>query len=151
MLSHLHARSIGVINHVAAFLLAAAVALMAVQVVLRFAFNSPQAWAEEVDRYLFVWSVYLGAIIALVRDTHIRVTVLVDPFGAPAKRFADHLNRWLNVACFAFVGYWGYANAYQNRGLSFYTIAWMPQIVFFLAVPVCMTIMVIYLLLPSRK
>lgn len=151
MVSYLHAKSINVINRVAAFLLAAAVTLMAVQVVLRFGFNNPQVWAEEVDRYFFVWSVYLGTIIALVRDTHIRVTVLIDPFGAPAKRFADWLNRWLNVACLAFVGYWGYANAYQYRGLSFYTITWMPQIVFHLSVPVCMTMMVVYLLFPTRK
>ncbi|MGQ0664176.1 MAG: TRAP transporter small permease [Pseudomonadota bacterium] len=149
--SRLHAKSVEIIHLFAALLLAAAVILMAAQVVLRFGFNNPQAWAEEVDRYFFVWSVYLGTIIALIRDTHIRVTVLTDPLGPPGRRFSDALNRWLNVLCLAFVGYWGYANAYEYRAQVFYTVPWMPQILFYLSVPVCMTLMVAYLLVPARR
>lgn len=135
----------------AAYLLAAAVALMTAQVILRFAFNYPQAWAEEVDRYLFVWSVYLGAVVAAVKDTHIRVLVLVDPLGPWAKRFSDALNRWVNVACLSFVAYYGYLNAWEHRGSSFYTIPALPQVIFYLAVPVGLTLMVAYMLFPARR
>ena len=66
-----------IIQRASSYLLAAVVMLMATQVFLRFGFNAPQAWAEEVDRYLFVWSVYLGSIIALTKGTHIRVLFVV--------------------------------------------------------------------------
>lgn len=144
-------RGVKAIGACAAILLGAAVALMAAQVVLRFGFNRPQAWAEEVDRYLFVWSVYLGAVIAVIRDTHIRVTVLVDPAGPRAKRLSDVLNRWISAGCFAFVGYYAYLNAWQYRDAGFYTIPSLPQVIFYLSVPVGMTLMLVYLLLPTRR
>jgi C4-dicarboxylate transporter DctQ subunit len=147
----LRARSLQIINLAACLLLAAAVGLMFMQVILRFGFNNPQAWAEEVDRYLFVWSVYFGAVIALVKDTHIRVTVLTDPFGPAGKRWSDILNRWINVISIGFVCYYAWQLAYDNRAMTFYTLPWIPQIIFFLAVPVCMTLMIVYLLVQRQS
>jgi TRAP-type transport system small permease protein len=141
---------VSLISRLAALLLAAAVLLMAVQVVLRFAFNAPQAWAEEVDRYLFVWSVYLGAFIALTKGTHIRVGFLVDALGPRADAVSQGLGRIVNLFCFSFVAYYGYRLAYDNRHSKFYTLEFMPQILFYLAVPVCLSLMALFLVWPRR-
>ena len=79
------------ITWVASILLGSVVLLMATQVFLRFAFNSPQAWAEEVDRYVFVWSIYLGTLIALIKKTHIRVTFLTDKMSSEHKNILELL------------------------------------------------------------
>jgi TRAP-type C4-dicarboxylate transport system permease small subunit len=131
----------------ASLCLGCAVTLMAVQVVLRFGFNAPQAWAEEVDRYLFVWSVYLGTIVAWMRGTHIRVTFVVDLLGPRAEAFSMALTRGLGLFCFAFVAWFGYQLAWKNRFSDFYTLPFMPQVLFYLSVPICLTFLSIHIVL----
>ena len=133
------------LTRAASTLLAAAVILMAAQVILRFGFNSPQAWAEEVDRYLFVWSVYLGTTVALIKGTHIRVTFLVGVLGPRAEAMSLLLGRVLGLLCFSFIAWYGYRLAWENRYSEFYTITFMPQILFYLSVPISMTVMALYL------
>jgi C4-dicarboxylate transporter DctQ subunit len=135
------------VSRLASFLLALAVLLMAVQVVLRFGFNAPQAWAEEVDRYLFLWSVYLGTIVAWMRGTHIRVTFVVDLLGPRAEAFSLGLSRLLALGCFVFAAYYGYQLAWDNRTAPFYTIPFMPQVLFYLSVPVCLTVISVHIAL----
>src|SRR5438046_7025765 len=95
------------INNVAAALLIAAVTIMAMQITLRTLVQAPLSWVEEVSRYAFVWAVYLGSIVALTRDTHIRVLVMVEPFGARGTRFSDGLTWIFNILCFAFLLFGG--------------------------------------------
>jgi TRAP-type C4-dicarboxylate transport system permease small subunit len=139
------------ITWLASLTLGAAVALVSMQVILRFGFNMPQAWAEEVGRYLFVWAVYLGAIIALANNTHIRVTILTELLGPRMEAFSQRLNWIVSVLAFAFITYFGFQLAYTNRATRFYTLPDMPRVLFFLAVPVCFAIMTIYLLWPKRR
>ena len=81
-----------IINAIASLLLACAVVLMSLQVVLRFVFSEPQPWAEEINRYCFVWATFLGAAIAVAKGTHIRVTVLIDRLGPAWRARADRLD-----------------------------------------------------------
>ena len=47
--------------------------LVIVNVALRFLFNSSIVMSEEVSRFIFVWVVYVGSIIAMRDDDHIYV------------------------------------------------------------------------------
>ena len=51
-----------------------------VQVVFRYAFNSPLTWSEELARYLFIWCAFLGWIVASRRNSHLAMTFLTDRF-----------------------------------------------------------------------
>ena len=135
----------GVLSAVASIFLGAAVLLMSVQVILRFGFNAPQAWAEEVDRYLFIWSVYLGATLALMKGTHIRVTFVVDRFGAAGEAVSQWLTRIVGAAAFGFTAYYGFVLVWVNRASEFYTVPGMPQVLFYLAAPVGLTLMTLHL------
>jgi TRAP-type C4-dicarboxylate transport system permease small subunit len=139
------------INMVAAALLIAAVTMMTVQVVLRTVFASPMSWVEEVVRYAFVWSVYLGVVVALTHDTHIRVLVLVEQFGPWAKRASDILTWIINVFCFGFLLYWGADLTLKYKNAMFYTLPSVPQMIFYLAVPVSMAIGLAFLLIPGGR
>jgi len=136
---------------VAAALLFAAVTMMAVQIILRAVFAAPMAWSEEVVRYAFVWSVYLGSVVALTRDTHIRVLVLVEPFGAPARRCSDALTWIVNVFSFTFLLYWGIDLALKYRFAEFYTLPGVPQMIFYLSVPLSMALMLAFSIIPRRS
>ncbi|MFO1310941.1 MAG: TRAP transporter small permease [Burkholderiales bacterium] len=45
-----------------------------VQVVFRYAFNSPLTWSEELARYLFIWCAFLGWIVASRRRSHLAMS-----------------------------------------------------------------------------
>ena len=135
------------LTRLASLFLGTAVVLMAAQGVLRFGFNAPQAWAEEVDRYLFVWSVYLGTVVAWMKGTHIRVTFVMDLLGPRAETASQWLTRLLGLSCFAFAAWYGWQLAWVNRASSFYTLSFMPQVLFYLSVPVCLSFLTAYVAL----
>lgn len=54
-----------------ALLMAAMVVLVFGNVVMRYVFNSGIAVSEELSRWLFVWMVFLGAIVGLREHAHL--------------------------------------------------------------------------------
>lgn len=44
------------------------------QVIIRMTLGSSIAWTEELSRYSFLWTVYLGAALVAKRGAHVRVT-----------------------------------------------------------------------------
>lgn len=51
------------------------------QVVMRYIFNNPSAWFEEIARYALVWFVYLSGSYAIKYQRHVRFGVVVDLIG----------------------------------------------------------------------
>jgi TRAP-type C4-dicarboxylate transport system permease small subunit len=58
------------------FLFSVVVILIAMQVVFRFGINYSLDWTEELARYFFVASIYIGASIAIRENGHIRVEAI---------------------------------------------------------------------------
>jgi len=68
-------------------------------VVARYMFNAPLTWSDELASILFLWLAMLGAVIALRRSEHMRLTTLVNLLS-PAKRKSAVLGAQLVVAAF---------------------------------------------------
>ncbi|HET7793630.1 MAG TPA: TRAP transporter small permease [Rhizobacter sp.] len=66
--------------------LAAMVALVFGNVVLRYAFNSGITVSEEMSRWLFVWLTFLGGVVALREHGHLGTDVLVSRLGPRGKK-----------------------------------------------------------------
>jgi len=60
-----------------ALVLADIVVLLA-GVVARFVFHRPLVWSDELASMLFIWLAMLGAVIALRRGEHMRMTGIVN-------------------------------------------------------------------------
>lgn len=65
------------------------------QVVMRFIFNRPASWAEELSIILLIWFGYLGIIIGLRDGKHISISLMVNKFPEKAKKIVDILGRLL--------------------------------------------------------
>jgi TRAP-type C4-dicarboxylate transport system permease small subunit len=89
----------GVVNGVAVTLFSAMVAVTAIGVFFRYVLNSALPWAEEADRYLFIWLSFVGSSITMRRKAHIAVDIL-------ARSFEPGLRKW--VALLAQVGVLGF-------------------------------------------
>lgn len=77
-------------------------------VVLRYAFNSGITASEELSRYLFVWLVFLGAIVAMKEHAHLGVDTLVRRLPPWGKRACLVASNVLMLACcvILFLGSW---------------------------------------------
>jgi TRAP-type C4-dicarboxylate transport system permease small subunit len=56
--------------------LAAMVVIISVQVFQRYVLQYSLDWSEELARYFFIWSVYIGCSFATKEDRHLEVTIL---------------------------------------------------------------------------
>jgi TRAP-type C4-dicarboxylate transport system permease small subunit len=136
---------------VAAVLLTFSVVVMFAQVVLRGVFNAPMTWPEEVVRYLFVWVVYLGTVMGVIRGTHIRVLFAVERFGPRGRVVSDLLSRAVDAFCFGFLFFWGVDLALKYQFAEFYTLPGWPQLWFYYAaLPLSALMSLIFVLLPGQ-
>jgi TRAP-type C4-dicarboxylate transport system permease small subunit len=66
--------------------LATMVILVLANVVLRYAFNSGITVAEEISRWIFVWTTFLGSIVALRHHGHLGTEFLVGRLGPRGRK-----------------------------------------------------------------
>ncbi|MFD2435870.1 TRAP transporter small permease [Modicisalibacter luteus] len=52
--------------------------VMAIQVISRYTLGLAVPWTDEVSRYLFLAEIFLGSVLALRYQEHIRVTIVTD-------------------------------------------------------------------------
>ena len=65
------------VESAAALLVAVEIAILFAGVVSRYLFNRPFIWSDELASILFLWLAMLGAVVALRRGEHMRMTALV--------------------------------------------------------------------------
>lgn len=58
-----------------------------IQVLIRVIAGSSLAWTEELSRYSFLWTVYLGIAVVAKRGAHVRVTAQFMPMPKKAQIF----------------------------------------------------------------
>lgn len=90
-----------VFNWMTTIILGAMTALIFIQVLCRFVFNSPLAWTEEVAKYLFIWMTFIAGYVGARRGMHIGVEAVqnaLPPIGGKILRCFS------NLVCTAFFG-----------------------------------------------
>jgi len=75
----------GIINSAAVALFTAMVVVTTLGVFFRYVLNNALPWAEEADRYLFIWLSFVGASITMRYKAHIAVDLLLR-YVSPAWR-----------------------------------------------------------------
>ena len=74
---------------IAALLVIALVVLMLYDVVLRYAFNAPTTWGNDMNTWLMGASFILSIAYAMSTDSHVRVDLLYDERSRPRIRYFD--------------------------------------------------------------
>jgi C4-dicarboxylate transporter DctQ subunit len=83
------------------------IALIFYGVLMRYMFNSPKAWVEEVSSYCIVWGALLGISIALRNNHHIQVDMLYDKMPPKMKRIMDMFANLVSIFFCIFYTYYG--------------------------------------------
>lgn len=66
--------------------MAAMIAVVSVQVALRYLLNTSLDWSDEVSRLLFVWAIFLAIPLGIREGAHVGIDLLVGRLPAPARR-----------------------------------------------------------------
>src|ERR1700736_977028 len=80
---------------IAAILLAADLLVVCGSVLLRFLFNAPVEWADDVARGLMVGSSFFGAASALARAENLGVAFFIDRLPAGIRAVVDAIGALL--------------------------------------------------------
>ena len=87
-------------------LLGGMAAMVFLNVVLRYGFNSGITFSEEMSRYFFVWLTFIGAVLTFGEHGHIGVETLVRRFGRQGRLICMALSNAIILFCAA-VFFWG--------------------------------------------
>jgi len=77
-LAHLDKALLRLIELAVAALIAVETVVLLAGVIARYAFRSPLIWSDDLASLLFMWLIMLGAVLALKRGAHMRLTVLLN-------------------------------------------------------------------------
>jgi len=127
------------------FALGSMVVYIFMQILLRYVFDLPLAWSEELARFTFVWLIYLGASLAIKRKRHLRVDAALFLYPKAIRRYVTLLGDLLFL-------FFAIVIAKETATLT-YTITFIrPQVspamqipmgLAYLAIPVSFSLMVI--------
>lgn len=111
------------------FFIAFIVGIMFIEVLLRYVFNSPTIWVEELSRWLGGMVFLLGGLYAMQQRAHIRVVIVYDIVSRPVQRIFDVFST-LCVLVFGYAVAIGYSkNAWTKfETWELYGSAWNPPI-----------------------
>ncbi len=119
------------------------------QVVFRYGFNDPLVWSDELARYLFVWTAFLGWIIAARRRSHLAVGMLVTKLPPKARVACHALAALVAIAFAAVLVYYGTRIMLRNLDVDTASL-WFPMGVVYLIVPLAAFAVALYALADLR-
>jgi tripartite ATP-independent transporter DctM subunit len=79
----------GSVEAVAALLVLAEICVLFAGVVSRYVFHAPLVWSDELASILFLWLSMLGAVVALRRGEHMRMTALLQKVRPSTRAMLD--------------------------------------------------------------
>jgi tripartite ATP-independent transporter DctM subunit len=79
----------GISEWTVAILVVAEIVILFAGVVSRYVFQQPILWSDELASILFLWLAMLGAVVALRRDEHMRMTAVVGMVSPRVRAFLD--------------------------------------------------------------
>jgi tripartite ATP-independent transporter DctM subunit len=90
---------------IAAILLAADLLVVCGSVLLRFLFNAPVEWSDDVARGLMVGSSFFGAASALARSENLGVAFFIDRLPGGIRRVVDAVGALLVIVVAGYVAF----------------------------------------------
>lgn len=95
------------IDCLSVILLSGIFALGIAQVIWRWVLGNPIVWSEELIQLTYVWICYLGWTIAERKDSHIRITNVLNALPVKAQKWVQAFNHILCIVFSVLMVYYG--------------------------------------------
>lgn len=124
-------------------MLYAMLALLTVQVAMRYFLGAPPSWTEELAIGLFIWTVLLFATVGVREGFHVAIDFLASRGGSRMRRNADRFVMLVTIGFGAALTWSGYSYVVgtvgQRSAALQYPIEWLH-----VAAPVCGVLIVVH-------
>ena len=81
--------------------------VLGVQIIARYVFQNSLTWSEELVRYLFIWSAFLGVPYCINKGASLKVVQFIDYLPVKLKNIVLMIDRVLMVVFFAAIFVFG--------------------------------------------
>ena len=127
--------------------------IVSYEVIMRYLFNSPTIWVNEVSRFLQIWATYLALTYSFHKKDFIRITVIYDRLNENGKKILDFISFIFILIFSSFVVYFGWLIAYDSLkvGRTSSTILDVPSFLTEFAIPLCFAFLVLRVILEAIK
>lgn len=131
------------LEHLCALMLAVLVVLLFIQVFSRYALADPPDWTEELARAVFIYLIFVGGALAVVRKAHLKIETLHERLSPGARLSLDSVLILLGVV---FLGVVVYHSVTLLGQLSHQPMTSVPisKAFMFAAVPIGCALMLVY-------
>jgi len=119
-------------------------------VISRYAFNFTFDWAEELSRFLFVWSVFLGSALIMGENGHLAVEFLPNLLkGSLPGLVLEFIVKLLSYSFMAILLTQGFK---MTRMMMFQTSPGMglPMGIVYAVIPLSSVLMILYMIQDTR-
>ena len=127
--------------------------IVSYEVIMRYIFNSPTIWVNEISRFLQIWATYLALTYSFHKKDFIRITVIYDKLNESGKKVLDFISFIFILIFSCFVVYYGWLIAYDSLkvGRTSSTILDVPSFLTEFAIPLCFAFLVLRVILEIIK
>jgi TRAP-type transport system small permease protein len=132
------------LQHLLWMLVAILTASVFLQVLSRFVLKYPLPWTEEISRIAFVYSVFVGATLAVRDNTHLNIDILLVLLPQKMSRIITVSGAILVGIFLCFVTWEGTALV-RATGIQMTPVMQIPFRYLYLVVPVSGALMLLYL------
>jgi len=107
------------------------------------ALSHPLVWADDIARFLFSWTAFLGADIALRHSRLVGVDMLVNKLPPKARKLTEIIVYSIMVLILISFVYYGTQLSIKNWDRDFQTLSFMSYSMVTLSLPVASVFMII--------
>ena len=110
-------------NHTEEIVIVAMFALMVavifLQVIMRYVFSNSLSWSEELGKFLFVWITWLGISLGERKGEHIKITMLTDRLPFRVAQAVNILSEIVVIVICAVTFYYGISLVFSQMGTHY--------------------------------
>ncbi len=116
--------------------------LVIVNVILRYVFNTGLTWSEEASRFLFIWTTFMGSILAAYNHKHMRLDLIVEKLPKSVSKVVQLIAYLITIVLLFWL---------VTGGISVIQTSWsmptaalkIPKGLVYLGAPICFGYMIL--------
>lgn len=117
--------------------------LVFMNIISRYFFGYSFNWAEELARYLMVWTAFLGAGLGMREGRHVAIEVLHDFLPKKIRRYFRAFVGLVIIAFMGILAYLGYEYAINSLAQASPVLRWPIGLVY-MAIPIGAVLFVLH-------
>lgn len=114
------------------------------QIIMRWIFNNPFTWSEELIRLLFVWICFLGWTFASKHRTHIQITAVINTLPPTGQKLLSTFNILLTILFSVLLVVYGIEMTKRGASMKAVSLPGVNFAMVYVACPVCNAVICIY-------